>query len=87
VPRARKSDIDVLLEEARAIELLASETIPIPERTQEYWQASSDLLALVLDIEQYQSQHPDAAYDDPELFLLKQRLRSVASRLTDLGTD
>jgi hypothetical protein len=76
-----------LLQEARAMELLADE-IDIPfERVQEYWALSADLITLVADIEQLQSAEPRLSYEDPRLFELRHRLRQVAARLGALETE
>jgi len=82
--RAGRSDVDTLLQEARGLELLASEAeIPV-ERVQEYWAISADLVTLVMDIEAYLDAHPQATYEDTEMVDLRRRLRNVASRLSEL---
>ena len=85
MPRSTRSDISLLLQEARAIELVASETDVAPSRMQDYWAVSTDLIALVTEIEEYQAAHPNAGYDDPALFQLKHRLRQIVSRLSQLS--
>lgn len=80
MPRPR-SDIAVLLQEARAMELLANEADVPFERMQDYWTLSADLITLVGDIEAYQIEQPNATYEDPTMFTLKHRLRDIASRL------
>jgi hypothetical protein len=87
VRRQHRSDIYLLLQEARAIELLANEAEIDPAQIQEYWSLSADLIALVADVEQYEQQFPNASYDDPALFAFKHRLRAVASRLTQMVSD
>lgn len=84
VPRPIKSDISALADDAKAIELLVSEADVPTSRLQEYWSLSADLISLVTDIEEYRARHPRAGYDDPALFTLKHRLRSITSRLADL---
>jgi hypothetical protein len=84
MPRRARSDIATLLQEARAMELLANEAdVPI-ERMHEYWSLSADLITLVIDIEEYGVEHPFADYDDPSVFTLKHRLRNIASRLGEM---
>jgi hypothetical protein len=84
MPRRVRSDIETLLQEARAMEMLANEAdVPI-ESMHEYWSLSADLITLVTDIEEYQGEHPFAEYDDPNVFTLKHRLRNVASRLGEM---
>ncbi len=85
--RSTRSDIALLLQEAHAIELLASETEVPVDRLEEYWNLSTDLVALVLDMEEFGTGHPDATYDDPTMFTLKHRLRTITSRLADLSRD
>jgi hypothetical protein len=87
MPRVSRSDIGTLLQEARAMELLANE-VEVPfERTQDYWTLAADLITLVADIEQLQVEHPEVTYEDPQLFSLKQRLRGIASRLGSLESS
>lgn len=85
--RAGRSDVESLLQEARGIELLASEVEVPTERVQEYWIASADLITLVGDIERYGQEQPDAAATDPEMIELRRRLRDVAARLSELSLE
>jgi hypothetical protein len=79
MPRQVRSDIAVLLQEARAMELLADE-VDVPfERIQEYWSLSADLITLVADIEVLNSTEPHLSFEDPRLFALRHRLRQVAA--------
>jgi hypothetical protein len=84
MPRAARSDIDTLRQEAQAIELLASEADIAADKLEEYWNLSADLIALVTDIEEYRSEQPHAGYDDPVMFTFKQRLRAIVSRLAEM---
>jgi len=86
VPRPVRSDIAALLQEIRAIELLASEADVSPERLQAYWDLSADLIALVTDVEEYERANPMAGYDDPAMFTFKHRLRGITSRLADVAS-
>jgi hypothetical protein len=87
IPRPVKSDISVLLQEARAMELLADE-VDVPfDHIQAYWALSTDLIALVADIEQLQAELPALTYEDPRLFALRHRLRDIASRLGALEVE
>ncbi len=79
-----RSDIAALLQEARAIEMLANEADVPPQRLQEYWDLATDLMVLVTDIEEQQQVNPNTGYDDPLMFTLKQRLRKIISRLAEL---
>lgn len=54
------------------------------ERMQDYWALSTTLVALVLDIEQFATEHPAADADDPGVYALRHRLRDIVSRLADL---
>jgi hypothetical protein len=87
MPRLSRSDAAMLLQEARAMELLANEVEVTFERMQDYWTLAADLITLVADIEQLQVEHPDVTYEDPQLFSLKQRLRGIASRLGSLESN
>lgn len=85
MPRSSRSDVTQLVQEARAIELLASEADVPPERLQDYWSLSTELIALVTDIEAFQIEHPSASNDDPTMFTLRHRLRQIVSRLAELS--
>lgn len=84
MPRSR-SDIDLLMQEARAIELLANEAEVAPHNLQAYWDISAELLNLVTDIEQLQDERSNVTYEDPELLMLKRRLRDIAARLATIS--
>lgn len=85
MPRGARSDIEMLMQEARAIELLADQTDPSPHTQQRYWDICADLLNLVTDIEHLHTARPTVTYEDPELLVLKRRLREIASRLATVG--
>lgn len=87
MPRQVRSDVQLLLEEVRALEMLADDAdVPAP-RLQEYWGISADLITLAADIEEFQTTHPESSYDDPEMLSLKRRLRDIASRLSVLTLE
>jgi hypothetical protein len=83
--RPVRSDIATLLQEVRAIELLASEAEVSPERLQAYWDLSADLIALVTEVEEYERENPQASYEDPAMFTFKHRLRGITSRLAEIA--
>jgi hypothetical protein len=83
--RRARSDIATLLQEIRAIELLASEAEIPAERLQDYWTLSADLIALVTEVEEYAQDHPNASYEDPSMFAFKHRLRAITSRLAEIA--
>lgn len=85
--RPARSDIAALLQEVRAIELLASEAEIGPDRLQDYWDLSADLIALVAEIEEYERVKPDASYEDPAMFTFKHRLRGITSRLAEMSSS
>jgi hypothetical protein len=85
VPRSHRSDIDALVQEARAVEMVANEAEVEPTKLQEYWAIAADLITLAADIEAYQQTSPDAGYDDPQLLDLRRRLRQITSRLADVA--
>jgi hypothetical protein len=87
VPRSARSDVAALMQEARAVELVVNDAEIDPARLQDYWSLSADLITLVLDIETFQQQSPDAGYDDPELLALRRRLRDITSRLADISVQ
>jgi hypothetical protein len=85
LPKSVRSDIDSLAQEARALELLADEAEVPPERLQQYWDVSADLIGLVTDIEELRAQTPSAGYEDPEMLALRRRVREIASSLAELS--
>jgi predicted nucleotidyltransferase len=86
MPRAHRSDIDTLVQEARAVEMLANETEVEPTKLQEYWAIAADLITLTADIEAYRQISPRASYEEPELLDLRRRLRQITSRLAEVST-
>jgi hypothetical protein len=85
--RQTRSEVRALLDEARAMELLAAEAEVSPDRLQEYWSVSANLLTLVLDIEELEVSRPGASEADPEMQALRRRLRGVAARLAELAEE
>jgi hypothetical protein len=81
------SAIAQLLEETRALELLASEADIAPDRLQDYWSLSADLINLVGEIEELQHEAPFTAVDDPRLLDLTRRARNIAGRLTEMALE
>jgi glutamate 5-kinase len=77
----------MLLQEARALELLANETDLAAAHLQEYWQLAADLLVLVSDIEALEQTAPSAPEDAPQLLALRRRLREISSRLAALALE
>lgn len=69
------------------MELLANEIDVAPDRLQDYWAASTDLITLVTDIEEFAAATPSARADDPQLLLLKRRVRDIAARLEEMALD
>jgi hypothetical protein len=72
------------MQDARAIELLASEISVAPERLPEYWDLSLELVGLVTDIEEVFGRVEQPDDEDPEILALRRRLRSIAARLTEM---
>lgn len=87
MPRPAKSDVASLLQEVHAIEMVASDSDVPLERIEEYWSLSTDLIALVAEIEEFGATHPDASYDDPTMFTFKHRLRAITSTLAELSLE
>jgi hypothetical protein len=87
MPRPTRTEVSALLQEARAVELLAEEAEVAPESLQAYWSVSADLITLVAEIEKLQAERSGAGADDPEIFALRHRLRQVASRLMELSLE
>lgn len=85
VRRSARSDVGTLLQEARALELLADESDVPPDALPAYWEIAADLITLVGDIEAFSAANPNAGYDQPELLQLRRRLRAVGARLVALG--
>jgi hypothetical protein len=84
MPRSTRSASSVLMQDARAIELLASEISVAPERLPEYWDLSLELVGLVTDIEEVFGRVEQPDDEDPEILALRRRLRSIAARLTEM---
>jgi hypothetical protein len=76
----------MLVQEARAVEMLANEAEVEPNKLQEYWALAADLITLTADIEGYQAASPAASYEDPQLLELRRRLRQITSRLADVSS-
>ena len=87
MPRPPRSETTALLEEARAIELLASQAEVPADRLQEYWSVSAELLTIVLDVEELQASNGGDSEGDPVVQDLRRRLRAVAARLTELSLE
>ena len=87
MPRPPRSETTALLEEARAIELLASQAEVPVDRLQEYWSVSAELLTIVLDVEELQASNEGDFEGDPVVQDLRRRLRAVAARLTELSLE
>lgn len=87
MPRPPRSETTALLEEARAIELLASQAEVPVDRLQEYWSVSAELLTIVLDVEELQASNGGDSEGDPVVQDLRRRLRAVAARLTELSLE
>lgn len=87
MPRTGRSDVEALLQEAKGMEMLATEAEVPTDRVQEYWNVSADLISLVLDIEGYLEQRPEATYAEPEMVNLRRRLRTIAARLSELTLE
>ena len=87
MPRPPRSETTALLEEARAIELLASQAEVPADRLQEYWSVSAELLTIVLDVEELQVSNEGDSEGDPAVQDLRRRLRAVAARLTELSLE
>ncbi|HZS94613.1 MAG TPA: hypothetical protein VFA78_07440 [Chloroflexota bacterium] len=85
VRRGARSEVGILLQEARALELLADESDVPPDALPTYWDIAADLITLVADIEAFSAASPSAGYDQPELLQLRRRLREVSARLVALG--
>lgn len=84
---AGRSDTQMLLQEARAMELFANDVEVPTERTQGYWDISADLITLVADIEMFAENNPGAGADDAEMVLLRRRLRTIGARLRELSLE
>lgn len=85
--RSARSEVQIILQEARALELLADEAEVPATRLQDYWSLAADLITLVADIEELDASRPDVDYDDPELLALRRRVRDIGSRLSALSLE
>lgn len=85
MPRSHRSDVDSLVQEARAVEMLANEAEVEPTKLQDYWAIAADLITLTADIEALRTASPATTYDDPQLLELRRRLRQITSRLAEVS--
>ena len=76
-----RSDSDALFEEVRALEILAEEVEVPPDRVQDYWSLSADLVGLASEVIEL---HPG---DGPAIQALRRRLRQIAAGLVALTLD
>jgi hypothetical protein len=87
MPRQARSDVESLLLEVRALELLAEEADVPPSHTQEYWAVAAELISLATDVEEFQRLHPAAGYDEPEMLMFRRRIREIGARLSELALE
>jgi hypothetical protein len=87
VGSSRRSDVLTLRQEARAIELLAEEAQVAPDRLQEYWSLSMELITLVGEIEEFTAAQPNATFEDQAMIDLRRRLRVLAGTITEVSED
>ena len=64
MPRTARSEVKLLQQEAQGLELVASDAAIEPNRLQDYWALSLDLVALVMDIDAFAASSPDAQESD-----------------------
>jgi hypothetical protein len=84
---AARSEVRLLKQEAQGLELVASEAEVEPHRLQEYWALSTDLVAVVMDIDAFAVRSPAADEGDPELIGLRHRLREISARLAEVTAE
>jgi hypothetical protein len=87
LPRPLSTDLKLLKNEARAIELLAEEAEVPPSRLETYWTVSTRLINLVTEIDELEQSSPGAGFDDPYVIDLRRRLRAIAGELTSLTDE
>jgi hypothetical protein len=87
MPRATRSEVKLLKQEAQGLELVASDAAIETNRLQEYWALSLDLVALVIDIDAFALTSPEAQENDTEVIALRHRLRDIAFRLADMTAE
>lgn len=85
-PTAR-SAVRLLRQEAQGLELVASEAAIEPHQLQDYWAVSMDLVVLVMDIDAFALNSPQADESNVEVIALRHRLRDIAARLADVTTE
>lgn len=85
--RAARNEVKLLKQEAQGLEIVATEAEVEPHRLQEYWALSMDLVALVMDIDAFGDRSPNADEGDPEVIVLRHRLRDIAGRLAEVSAD
>ncbi len=87
MPRPVRTDLTSLMQEVRAMELLADEIEVAPSELQSYWDVSADLITLATDVEEYGVYNPGADYEDHEMVEFRRRLRRIAARLGELAQE
>ncbi len=85
--RSTRTEVRLLKQEARGLEIVASEAEIEPPQLEAYWALSLDLVALVMDIDAFAERSPDAAQGDPEVTALRHRLRDIGSRLAEVSAE
>jgi type II secretory pathway component PulM len=87
MPRAPRSEVGQLLQEVRGLEVLASEAEIEPNRLQDYWQLSTDLVALAMEVESLDAGPADGEVGDERLLALRHRARDIGARLAEMVAD
>lgn len=87
MPRPVRTDLTGLMQEVRAMELLADEIEVAPSDLQAYWDVSADLITLAADVEEYAAMNPGADYEDHHMVEFRRRLRRVAAQLNELALE
>ncbi len=87
MPRSARTDVSTLVQEVRAMELLANEVEPPVNRIEAYWAVSADLITLASDVEILAIEDPEATNDDSRLLSLRRRLRVIGANLAELSLE
>ncbi len=82
--RSRETPQQQLLLEARSIELLLSELEPIPTDLGRYWDLSTEMINLMVEIEEVAETARNSQPDDPDYLRLKRRLRDIENEAINL---
>ncbi len=87
MPRSTRSEVELLVQEVRAMEMLANEVEVSPERMQDYWATATELVSLATDVQELAAARRTVAPDDAEVLTVRRRIREIAARLEEMSLE